>query len=149
VTKIVSTRLGHLDPEMVADFLEAPDPVPGAFFISLSALPLKANKSQTRRSLEQAAYQHGGCGRQSTLSEESKRERKKRRSRRELSERLDVGRPEMFGGVSSEHFWIDGLRLRAASKAPQRRRPCRSRALLVDPSSFALVRSTCFNRRRY
>src|SRR6516164_5420157 len=33
---------------------------------------------------------------------------RKERSRRELSERLDVGRPEMFGGFSSEHFWIDG-----------------------------------------
>src|SRR5262249_7694546 len=31
--------------------------------------------------------------------------------------------------------------------ATQRRRPCRSRALPVDPSSFALVRSTWFNRR--
>jgi|GraSoi2013_100cm_1033763.scaffolds.fasta_scaffold09669_3 hypothetical protein len=60
---------------------------------------LKADKWRTRRSLEQAAYQHGECGRQSTLSEESKGERKKRRSRRELSESLDVGRPEMFGGL--------------------------------------------------
>src|SRR5215468_3779208 len=32
-------------------------------------------------------------------------------------------------------------------RRPQRRRPCCSRALLVDPSSFALVRSACFNRR--
>src|SRR6266404_7091592 len=40
--------------------------------------------------------------------------------------------PRCSGGFSSGHFWIDGLRLRAATKAAQRRRPCRSRALLVD-----------------
>src|SRR6516164_6869069 len=28
--------------------------------------------------------------------------------------------PRCSGGFSSEHFWIDGLRLRAATKAPQR-----------------------------
>ena len=27
---------------------------------------------------------------------------------------------EYSGGVSSEHFWIDGKRLRATTKAPQR-----------------------------
>jgi hypothetical protein len=47
--------------------------------------------------------------------------------------------PRCSGGIGSEHFWIDGQPLRAAPKAPQRRRPCRSRAVLVDPSSFALV----------
>jgi|SRR6516162_7430406 len=41
--------------------------------------------------------------------------------------------PRCLGGFGSEHFWIDGQRLRAATKAPQRRRPCHSRALLVDP----------------
>jgi hypothetical protein len=50
-------------------------------------------------------------------SEEIQEGGKKGQSRRELSERLDVGRSEMFGGLSSEHFWIDGLRLRAATKA--------------------------------
>jgi hypothetical protein len=33
----------------------------------------------------------------------------------EPSERLDVGRPECSEGFSSEHFWIDGHRLRAAT----------------------------------
>src|SRR5262249_1434891 len=42
--------------------------------------------------------------------------------------------PRCSGGLSSGHFWIDGLRLRAATKTPQRRRPWRSRALLVVPS---------------
>jgi hypothetical protein len=53
----------------------------------------------------------------------------KERSRRELSERLDVGRPEMFGGFNSEHFWIEGQRLRAARRRPS---ASPSRALLVD-----------------
>jgi hypothetical protein len=48
------------------------------------------------------------CGRQSTQPEKSKR----RQSRRELSEKLHVGRRECSGGFSSEHFWIDGHRLR-------------------------------------
>src|SRR5262249_25918191 len=34
----------------------------------------------------------------------------------------------------SRRYWIDGRRIRAAPKAPQRKRPCRSRALSVDPS---------------
>ena len=65
-------------------------------------------------------------------SEEIQEGGKKGQSRWELSERLEVGRPEMFGGFSSEHFWIDGLRLRAATRATARKRPCRSRALRVD-----------------
>jgi len=33
---------------------------------------------------------------------------------------LDVGHGECSGGFSSEHFWIDGHRLRAVTKASQR-----------------------------
>jgi hypothetical protein len=62
--------------------------------------------------------------------------RKKGQSRRELSERLDVGRPECSGGFSSEHFWIEGQRLRAATKAPQRAKgrigPERRSSILVS-----------------
>jgi len=37
--------------------------------------------------------------------------------------------------------WIDGRRTQAAPKAPQRKRPCRSRGLSVDPGcSFAELR---------
>ena len=64
-----------------------------------SNIPVKADKSQSRRSLEQAAYQRGECGKRSTLSEESEGEERKGRSRREPFERLNVGRPEMFGGL--------------------------------------------------
>ena len=46
--------------------------------------------------------------------------------------------PRCSGGFRFRTFWIDGQRLRAATKAPQRGRLCRSRALLVDPGSFAL-----------
>jgi hypothetical protein len=48
------------------------------------------------------------------------------------------------GGTRSEFrsriFWIDGRRTRAAAKAPQRKRPCRSRATALNPScsSFPL-----------
>jgi hypothetical protein len=38
------------------------------------------------------------------------------------------------GQYHSRRYWIDGRRIRAAPKAPQRKRPCRSRALSVDPS---------------
>src|SRR5262249_58598601 len=64
---------------------------------------------------------------------------------RERSEGLDVGRSGMFGGLSSEHFWIDGLRLRAATKArhsTQKAVPFRrlhdggdSRGLIMNESS--------------
>ena len=47
--------------------------------------------------------------------------KEKGQSRRELSERLDVGRPEMFGGLLVPNIsGIDGQRLWAATKAPQR-----------------------------
>ncbi len=82
---------------------------------------------------------HDECGKQSTLPEESKREERKGQSSRELSERLDVGRPEMFGGFSSGHFWIDGLRLRAATKASQRGK---GRAAPERGSSIAQLLST-------
>jgi len=37
--------------------------------------------------------------------------------------------------------WIDGRQTQAAPKAPQRKRPCRSRGLSVDPGcSFAELR---------
>src|SRR5262249_46920154 len=55
------------------------------------ALPLKADKSPHQAWRE--------CGKRSTLLKKSKREEKKGQSRRELSERLDVGRSEMFGGL--------------------------------------------------
>src|SRR5215831_4580566 len=75
----------------------------------------------------QKSASRGECGNRSTLLKKSKREERKGQSRRELSERLDVGRSEMFGGFSSERFWIDGLRLRAATKAATaRKRPCHS-----------------------
>src|SRR6516165_8566158 len=54
------------------------------------ALPLKADKSP---------HQHGECGNRSTLLKKSKREERKGSPRRELSERSDVGRSEMFGGL--------------------------------------------------
>ena len=44
------------------------------------------------------------------------------------------------GGTRSEYryriFWIDGRRTRAAAKAPQRKRPCRSRATARQSSLF-------------
>jgi hypothetical protein len=43
----------------------------------------------------------------------------------------------MFGGFSSEHFWIDGLRLRAATKVPERGK---GRAV---PESCSSICSTC------
>jgi hypothetical protein len=40
------------------------------------------------------------------------------------------------GGNTTLEYWIDGRRIRAAWKAPSRKRPCRSRPLPVDPSFF-------------
>src|SRR5262245_18675086 len=68
------------------------------------------------------AYQHGECGKWSTLAEQSKRKIKKGAVGAEVSERSDVGRPRCSGGFSSEHFWISGQRLRTARRAPQRKR---------------------------
>jgi len=41
-----------------------------------------------------------------------------------------------LGGNTTPEYWIDGRRIRAARKALQRKRPCRSRALPVDLSFF-------------
>src|SRR5262249_5690168 len=55
--------------------------------------------------------------------------------------------PRVFGtGDHQYRFRILDRRaaIRAAAKAPRRKRPCRSRALLVDPFFWALLRSTHF-----
>src|SRR5947209_12021989 len=43
--------------------------------------------------------------------------------------------------------WIDGQPIRAAPKAPERKRLCRSRALSVDPCHFVALRSERRARR--
>ena len=48
-----------------------------------------------------------------------------------------------WGRYHSRVYWIDGRRIRAALKAPQRKRPCRSRALPVDRSFFFSWRFCC------
>jgi hypothetical protein len=66
----------------------------------------------------------------------------------ELTKRLDVKRPDIRARGTllkyrSRIFWIDGRRTRAAAKAPQRKRPCRSRATArrsLLPRSFAYER---------
>ena len=41
-----------------------------------------------------------------------------------------------LGATTTPEYWIDGRRIRAAGKAPARKRPCHSRAPSVDPSFF-------------
>src|SRR6516225_1480347 len=72
----------------------------------------------------------------------------KPRVRAELTKRLDVKRPDIRARGTllkyrSRIFWIDGHRTRAAPKAPQRKRPCRSRASArrsLLPSSFGYAK---------
>src|SRR5260370_20502354 len=72
-------RTGRLRDETSTDLSEnAAGRVMTALHAACRLWVLKADKWRTRRSLEQAAYQHGECGRQSTLSEESKGERKEK-----------------------------------------------------------------------
>ena len=67
---------------------------------------------------------------------------------------LDVKRPDIRirGTLLKYHsriFWIDGRRTRAAAKAPQRKRPCRSRATArrsLLPRSLAYERRTPLER---
>ena len=66
----------------------------------------------------------------------------------ELTKRLDVKRPDIRAQGTllkyrSRIFWIDARRTLAAAKAPQRKRPCRSRATARRsrlPRSFAYER---------
>jgi hypothetical protein len=104
------------------------------------------DETRGRRSLEQAIYQHGATSvaKQSTLPEESKREERKGQSRRELSERLYVGRPEMFGGLLVPNILDRWAATAGRTKAPQRKRgavPERCSSMLVR---FVSLRSTCF-----
>src|SRR5258708_2415540 len=46
------------------------------------------------------------------------------------------------GGKTTLEYWIDGRRIRAAWKAPQRKRPCRSRAT----ARRSLLRHACVMR---
>jgi hypothetical protein len=55
-------------------------------------------------------------------------------------------RGQLFGpgGNTTPEYWIKGGRLGAAAKAPQRKRPCRSRAT----SRRSLIRHACFKHQR-
>src|SRR5215813_4619454 len=81
---VATSRVGHRQPGPLWSKRKSSRPA------HQFALPLKAVKSP---------HQHGECGNRSTLLKKSKRGGKKGQSRRELSERLDVGRSEMFGGL--------------------------------------------------
>ncbi len=64
---------------------------------------------------------NGECGKQSTLSEESKSEERKGAFAAGTVRMVGCWPSrDVRGAFSSEHFWIDGQRLRAATKAPQR-----------------------------
>jgi|SRR5215470_16284735 len=95
--------------------------------------------------LEQPASDE--CGKQSTLPEESKRATIS--GGNYLKGWMLV--PHVRGALVPNISGSMGTGLRATRpagryKAPQRKRPCRSRALLVDPSAFASVRSSVVNR---
>jgi hypothetical protein len=55
-------------------------------------------------------------------------------------------RGQLFGpgGNTTPEYWIDGRRVRAAAKAPQRKRPCRSRAT----ARRSLIRHACVKHQR-
>jgi hypothetical protein len=67
----------------------------------------------------------------------------------EPSRRQGVDQPGIRSGGNHRNtateYWIDGRRIRAATQAPQRKRPCRSRAPSVDPSRswFAALNPCC------
>ena len=61
----------------------------------------------------------------------------------EQPDRMLTGQLFGPGGNTTLEYWIDGRRIRAAWKAPKRKRPCRSRALPVDRSSSGGVFWSC------
>jgi hypothetical protein len=74
---------------------------------------------------------------------------KRAENRAEPSRRQGVEQPGIRSGGNHRNtateYWIDGRRIRAATQAPQRKRPCRSRAPSVDPSWswFAALNPFC------
>jgi hypothetical protein len=74
---------------------------------------------------------------------------KRAENRAEPSRRQGVEQPGIRPGGNHRNtateYWIDGRRIRAATQAPQRKRPCRSRAPSVDPSWswFAALNPCC------
>jgi hypothetical protein len=75
------------------------------------------------------------CGKRATLSGNADRANRKPQCGRNRTNGWNVKWPSIraWGQYHSRRYWIDGRRIRAAPKAPQRKRPCRSRALSVDP----------------
>src|SRR5262249_16623196 len=72
-----------------------------------------------KREVAARAYQHGECGKWSTLPQQSKRKIKKGAVAAEPSERLRCWPSRnVRGALVSEHFWIWGERLRAARRRP-------------------------------
>jgi hypothetical protein len=78
------------------------------------------------------------CGKRATLLDNADRASRKPRVRAGTEQAAGMLSGQLFGpgGNTTLEYWIDGRRIRAAWKAPQRKRPCRSRALPVDPSFF-------------
>jgi hypothetical protein len=76
------------------------------------------------------------CGKRATLPGNVDRAIRKPQCGRNRTNGWNVKWPSIraWGQYHSRRYWIDGRRIRAAPKAPQRKRPCRSRALSVDPS---------------
>ena len=73
------------------------------------------------------------CSKLTTPLDNVDRANRKAEVRAELTKRPDVKRPDIRARgrllkYRSRIFWIDGRRTRAAAKAPQRKRPCCSRA---------------------
>jgi Domain of unknown function (DUF4145) len=93
-----------------------------------SPAPTRCYASTNRRG-RRATYP-AVCGKWATLSGNVDRANRKPQCGRNRTNGWNVKWPS----IRARRYWIDGRRIRAAPKAPQRKRPCRSRALSVDPS---------------
>jgi len=107
-----------------------------------SPAPTRCYASTNRRG-RRATYP-AVCGKWATLSGNVDRANRKPQCGRNRTNGWNVKWPSIraWGQYHSRRYWIDGRRIRAAPKAPQRKRPCRSRRCPSIPSrsSFRCAR---------
>jgi hypothetical protein len=115
---------------------------------SLQSDPTRCYASTDRRS-RQVTYS-AVCSKRATPLGNVDRANRKPQCGRNLTKHWILS-DQLFGpgGNTTLEYWIDGRRIRAAWKAPPRKRPCRSRALPVDPSFFVSRRAPSDGIKRF
>src|SRR5436190_9999591 len=110
--------------------------------------PAEAHGALAGERSEPSAQRGTVCSKQVTLLDNANGANRNPQCPRNRTSTWNVRWPAIRAwGQYHSRNWIDGQPIRAAPKAPERKRLCRSRALSVDPCHFVALRSERMARR--